>query len=295
MTGDRQGGRCLHCQAELPDTGRFCVMCGRRIGHSVRERSGDHRVYTSPLGHAVPKELAVALKAEEDAERAHDSQPLEPSPIPPHGPLYDVLHTVLWAMLLCTLAGGAAFGVYLALQKTVPEKPAPVLVAAPRPVTGSKRPRPQPPRPPATPDLVIPTTPAAPAAGNPAPAAQPAAPTPAALAKPSEGLSDSDIDFVASTHSPQVRACYDRAFRHSGEQAPAGRVELSFTVVDAGDAGRAVDIVTELNLLGDKSVSACLEERLAEWRFPRPPPLPPGYDKPPRRLRFPFVFTPAPF
>ena len=63
-------------------------------------------------------------------------------------------------------------------------------------------------------------------------------------------------------------------------------------LVDIGDAGQARDIVTELNLLGEPSVAACLEELLSEWRFPRPLPLPNA--GPPRRLRYPFVFTPAP-
>lgn len=96
----------------------------------------------------------------------------------------------------------------------------------------------------------------------------------------------SDVAFVAENHSPQVRACYERSFRHD-PAAPAGRIELSFTLVDAGDCGRAVDVTTELNLLGSAAVASCVSELLAEWRFPRP--QPPA----PRRLRYPFVFAPA--
>lgn len=100
-----------------------------------------------------------------------------------------------------------------------------------------------------------------------------------------------DIRFVAEAHGPQVRACYDRVFRHDAA-APSGRIELSFTVVPAGEFGRATEIRSELNLLGSPLVESCLMELLAEWSLPRPLPPPPGVAPP--RLRYPFVFTAAP-
>lgn len=96
----------------------------------------------------------------------------------------------------------------------------------------------------------------------------------------------SDVAFVAESHGPQIRACYDRAFRHD-PSAPSGRIELSFTLVDAGDFGRATDIRPELNLLGDERVATCLIERVQEWRFPRP------VGGHPQSVRYPFLFAAA--
>ena len=83
-----------------------------------------------------------------------------------------------------------------------------------------------------------------------------------------------------------MRACYDRAFRHD-PNPPSGRVELSFTLVDAGDVGRAVDIRPDLNLLGNAVVANCLIELVGEWRFPRPP----GGQA--QSVRYPFLFSAA--
>ncbi|HNN97577.1 MAG TPA: AgmX/PglI C-terminal domain-containing protein [Pseudomonadota bacterium] len=100
-----------------------------------------------------------------------------------------------------------------------------------------------------------------------------------------------DIGFVADAHGPQVRACYDRAFRHD-PAAPSGRIELSFELVESGEFGRAVQIHSELNLLGSTVVESCLIELVSEWSFPRPRPRPAGVAS--QRLRYPFVFTAAP-
>jgi hypothetical protein len=94
------------------------------------------------------------------------------------------------------------------------------------------------------------------------------------------------VAFVAESHGPQVRACYDRAFRHD-PAAPSGRVELSFTLVDGGDFGRASDIRPGLNLLGNPTVASCLAELVAEWRFPRPA------GGAPVTVRYPFLFSSA--
>jgi hypothetical protein len=238
----------------------------------------------------------------------------------PQGLLPEVFRSLLWAMLLSTLGAAVAWGVYAWLRRGVqPEPPrfAAVQPAKNLPSASSSRTR-APGRPAVRPaaghDLVIPVSPLAgslrqsaqsPAISSPppvVPSAQAALQAAGASALPLDARrlphdqSLDDIEFVASTHSPQVRACYDRAFRHAGAQAPAGRVELSFVLVDTGQYGRAVDIATELNMLAEPSVAACLEERVAEWQFPRPPPSTMQAEpKPvPRRLRYPFVFTPAP-
>lgn len=117
-----------------------------------------------------------------------------------------------------------------------------------------------------------------------------AASSPSASNRTSEGAI-ADIGFVAEAHGPQVRACYDRAFRHD-PAAPSGRIDLSFELIESGEFGRAVQIRSELNLLGSTVVESCLIELLSEWSFPRPRPLPPGVAPP--RLRYPFVFSAAP-
>jgi hypothetical protein len=347
-------------------------MCGRRIGHAVRDSSPDRRVYTSPLGHAVPPELIRELsrklrhglkkqlgkkldraandleeepaKAEREeawlAERPEDEDRTEKTAKTEErsakktwsrrqASLFrEVAHSLLWALLLSTLGGAVAWGVYLGLRRAAPaeasSQPYPhssTSAAGPaglsktgggRAAAGSASRARSPARSDPSggpsssgvldekpqlesPALVVPVVPRSASVVAP-PVAAAALPT---TAPPMTQVSDreaapsashDDLDFVASAHSPQVRACYDRAFRHAGTQAPAGRVELSFTLTDSGDAGRAVDIVTELNLLGNPTVATCLEELVAEWRFPRPPPPPPGG---PRRLRYPFVFTAA--
>lgn len=227
---------------------------------------------------------------------------------PNKGLLHEVAQSLIWALVLSSLGGLVAWGVYVGLRRGVHPEPQPGLLppaqgpavksVAPSRVRPAARPAPVPP---AGHDLVIPI-PASAGATRAASAPPPAAPEPSVAAAPSpppslptgHDKSLDDIEFVASNHSPQVRACYDRAFRNAGAQAPAGRVELSFALVDTGEFGRAVEITTELNMLAEPSVSTCLEERIAEWRFPRPLPPPGGPGSPPRRLRYPFVFTPAP-
>lgn len=291
-------------------------------------------MYTSALGQSVPSGLADAMEAARSRRRATPVRGVRPAgsadevkavdaaeptrKVKPRRPLlsrarlrrpqrpgllHEVAQSLLWALLLSTLGGLVAWGVYVGLRRGTHEEvaappaalpPAPKVVPAPRP-----RPVSRPASRPAGHDLVIPVPAAAgalQAVGSPPPVDSAAAAPPAAAPPPVAPVvhdkSLDDIEFVASNHSPQVRACYDRAFRHAGAQAPAGRVELSFALVDTGEFGRAIEITTELNMLAEPSVSTCLEERIAEWRFPRPLPTAPGAA--PRRLRYPFVFTPAP-
>lgn len=308
-------------------------------GHKFRDSSPDRRVYTSALGQSVPSGLADALEAARKRRRATPVRGVRPEgsadevkpvdaaeptrKVKPRRPLlsrarlrrpqrpglvHEVVQSLLWALLLSTLGGLVAWGVYVGLRRGTHDEvaaqpaappPAPKAAPAPRPRPVS-RPAPRP----AGHDLVIPVPAAAGALQSASPPPTPvgsaavpppaAAPPPAALAPVVHDKSLDDIEFVASNHSPQVRACYDRAFRHAGAQAPAGRVELSFALVDTGEFGRAIEITTELNMLAEPSVSTCLEERIAEWHFPRPRPLPTAPGAPPRRLRYPFVFTPAP-
>lgn len=132
---------------------------------------------------------------------------------------------------------------------------------------------------------------AAPSVAAPATAARDERLATPASGSPRPDTALSDVSFVAEAHGPQVRACYDRVFRHD-PAAPTGRIELSFAVVAVGEFGRAVEIQSELNLLGSPIVEHCLIELVSEWAFPRPRPQPDGL--PPPRLRYPFVFTAAP-
>lgn len=100
-------------------------------------------------------------------------------------------------------------------------------------------------------------------------------------------MAAADIEFVASAHNGQVRACHERAFKDPpGPGSPpqgGGKVELSFTL---NEEGRAVNISTVANTTGSDMLARCLEGRIAEWRFPRPV----GGA---RRYQFPFVFLAA--
>ncbi len=87
---------------------------------------------------------------------------------------------------------------------------------------------------------------------------------------------------MASNNNAQVRACHDRAFKDA--QSPGGKVELSFTL---NEEGRAVDLATVVNTTGSDVLSHCLQQRVAEWRFPRPL----GGSK---TYQFPFVFLAVP-
>lgn len=77
----------------------------------------------------------------------------------------------------------------------------------------------------------------------------------------------SNIEFVVSERVAQVRACYDRAVRSAGPDAPAGRIEMSLTL---SDEGQPYHISTTANTVGIPQLAGCLEQRIAEWRFPRP-------------------------
>lgn len=90
-----------------------------------------------------------------------------------------------------------------------------------------------------------------------------------------------NIEFVASTYSAQVRACYERAVRGLGGEPPRGRVELVFTL---SDVGMAQNVAVSDDTLGLPVLQSCLSQRVSEWRFPRPV-------GPLRTFRFPFAFS----
>lgn len=94
-----------------------------------------------------------------------------------------------------------------------------------------------------------------------------------------------NIEFVASTHHAQVRACHERAFKVASEGGSGGRVELSFSLTEDG---RAVGVKTVSNTTGSDPLARCLEQRLGEWRFPRGPVGSAG-----GVFQFPFVFMAA--
>jgi hypothetical protein len=93
-----------------------------------------------------------------------------------------------------------------------------------------------------------------------------------------EASIDADgVRFVVKQHMPQVRACYERAFK---ESSPGGRVEIAFAI---GPDGLAKRVRTDENTTGSDQLGKCLEQKVKEWTFPRPV----GGDY---ELIYPFVF-----
>ncbi|MFO0579502.1 MAG: AgmX/PglI C-terminal domain-containing protein [Polyangia bacterium] len=230
--------------------------------------------------------------------------------------LIRVTRRLAWGLLWLSIGGAVAYAVAHFLRRSPPPvetSPAPAL--RPPPAAGPQRPiRPRPAAPPSTPrarDLLVsvpaaPTAPAAAPAPPPVGAAATAPATPASPASPVEvpaepgqpALPDlsklppqqraavdqtiANIEFVASTYRAQVRACYERVARAQGS-LPGGRVEVALTL---SDAGLVQSVVTVENTLDLPVLSACLEQRVSEWRFPRP-------TGPLRTFRFPFLFAPT--
>ena len=81
-----------------------------------------------------------------------------------------------------------------------------------------------------------------------------------------EGFAGS-IRMVVRAHAAQVSACYERAFK-TDAPAHSARVEVGFTV-DKGGMPTKVRAVS--NNSGSDALANCLAQRVAGWRFPRPP------------------------
>lgn len=235
-----------------------------------------------------------------------------------------VVRALIWGLLWLSLGGAVAYAVAHFFHRAPQQATQPVgKPPSPPPVAATVRPPKQRPaaakRAPMGRELVVnvplPPAPApAPAGSEPnpvhvprpvpaAPAAPPAPPAPAAaqaLRPPPAPEPDltpltpqqraaveqtmANIEFVAGTYKAQVRACYDRAARSRGS-LPGGRIEVAITLTDAG---MAESVLTIENTLEEVPLLAtCLEQRVAEWRFPRP-------SGPLRTFRFPFVFAPTP-
>ncbi|MEO6952390.1 MAG: AgmX/PglI C-terminal domain-containing protein [Polyangia bacterium] len=90
-----------------------------------------------------------------------------------------------------------------------------------------------------------------------------------------------NVRFVVQAHLPQVQACYGRAFKDSAP--PGGRIDIGFVV---GSNGRASHLRTESNATQSKALAGCLQQRIAEWQFPRP-------STGEFELIYPFVFSPG--
>jgi outer membrane biosynthesis protein TonB len=88
------------------------------------------------------------------------------------------------------------------------------------------------------------------------------------------------VRLAVKQHLPQVKACYERAFK---ESSPGGTVEVAFAI-DA--EGRATRVRTESNSTDSDTLARCLESAVAGWRFPRP--VGGEYE-----LIYPFVFSPG--
>src|SRR5207244_1938381 len=96
------------------------------------------------------------------------------------------------------------------------------------------------------------------------------------------GVYADSVRFVVRSHAAQVSACYERAFK-TETAAPAARVEIGF-VVDK--KGMPVKVHAVSNSSGNEALGACLAQRVAGWRFPRPP----GGDF---ETVYPFAFSPG--
>ena len=89
-----------------------------------------------------------------------------------------------------------------------------------------------------------------------------------------------NVRFVVKAHLAQVHACYSRAFK---DTSPGGRVEIGFSI---GESGKASKVHTESNSTASASLAKCLEQRVADWDFPRPA-------SGELELIYPFVFSPG--
>lgn len=99
------------------------------------------------------------------------------------------------------------------------------------------------------------------------------------LRQQEEGRLNADqVRYVVKQHLSQVRACYERAFK---QDAPGGRVEISFAI---GEDGKARRVRTDLNSTGSEPLGKCIEGLVAGWTFPRPV----GGEF---ELTYPFVFS----
>ncbi len=74
------------------------------------------------------------------------------------------------------------------------------------------------------------------------------------------------VRFVFRAHLPQVRACYERAFK-GADSPPGGRVEIGLTITAQG---RATEVHVESNTTGSESLGTCICGRVADWTFPKP-------------------------
>jgi hypothetical protein len=88
------------------------------------------------------------------------------------------------------------------------------------------------------------------------------------------------VRLAVKQHLPQVKACYERAFKN---ESGGGTVEIAFAI-DA--EGRAARVRTESNSTDSDPLARCLEAAVATWKFPRP--VGGEYE-----LIYPFVFSPG--
>jgi hypothetical protein len=94
-----------------------------------------------------------------------------------------------------------------------------------------------------------------------------APPTEAELKEQAQAAAFADnIRFVLRAHRAQVVACYERAFKDEGT-SPGGKVVVDFTIATDGKAHK---IRTSSNTTSKDGLGKCLEQRVAEWDFPKP-------------------------
>lgn len=70
------------------------------------------------------------------------------------------------------------------------------------------------------------------------------------------------LKWFVNKHLGEIRYCYDQALKHDANLS--GRIELAWSI----EAGAAVDLTVVGDSIGSRSLAACIEERVAGWRFP---------------------------
>ena len=113
-------------------------------------------------------------------------------------------------------------------------------------------------------------------------AAPPVAAAPAPQPRKIEAsLSREEIGGVVRASYADIKACYERS--SAMEEERSGSVQLAFTI---GGDGRVHRVEVDRDTLGDATVTTCVVDIAAGWRFP----LPRGGGK--VLVTYPFIFSP---
>jgi hypothetical protein len=103
----------------------------------------------------------------------------------------------------------------------------------------------------------------------------------ASVARSSAGsVEKRSVDQLIKTHMPLFRSCYETGLVQRPDLA--GRITVGFVIVSSGAVGAAT---IQASTLEDKSVEACIREKIMQIRFPAPS------GNTTVQVSYPFVFT----